>query len=318
MDIESYIAQLNSDRERTSRSYDPVEFPSKMEQLSGIKAVFFDVYGTLIDSYREEFQTEETKQAHVLNSFRKVIDEFSLENVLFDVDPSNSAPKTLRDLYHGLIFFSHEKSVKEGQEYPEVKIEGIWSTLIQIFVRHGYEVPQPGWDSQEEMAFAMAYLYHFSVLGRKLYPGVYEVLSWLKKKNMVLGIISNAQFYTRHDLSWLLFHQSNNKISELGEYFPDDNCFFSYQFGVAKPNLRLFQEALTFCKKLNISPQEVVYIGNDLFLDIASAASCGIRTVLFTGDREQLRTGKGKEPEQSIIPDITIEQLPELMLKLSF
>ncbi len=316
MHIQSYMARLASNPEWVPRSYEGVEVQSKRRQLKGTKAVVFDIYGTLIDYHLDSYLTPQTKQEHALACFQNVVDEFSMSPALSKVHPGLNPSQTLRDFYHGLIMFEHEKKAKTGIAYPEVLIEQIWKTIFQILQRHGYKVPQPGWRDVEEMSMGAAYLYHFHALGRRAYPGCYELLENLRKKGILLGIISNAQFYTLFDLSWLLIRQSQFRIKDLSLYFPEDQCVLSYQYGFSKPNTELFKAALSSLERFGIEASEILYVGNDLFNDVYGAGQCGLRTCLFTGDKDTLNLATEHEEVKDLAPDLTIESLPELLFKL--
>ncbi len=317
MDIQSFMARLASNPEWTPRSYEGVEVKARSEELEGVKAVLFDVYGTLIDYYEPTYSSPQGKQAHLLECFQNVVDEFSLGDALFSVQPGTAQAQTLRDFYHGLIMLDHERKAAQGVCYPEIRIEQIWKTIFQIVQRHGYEIPQPGWQDAEEMALAAAYLYHFHALGRRLYPGVYDLLECLRKKRILMGIISNAQFYSLFDLSWLLIRQSQHRIKDISAYFPEDRCILSYQYGVAKPNPELFLTAATALKREGVEPAEILYVGNDLLNDIYGASQAGFRTCLFCGDKDTLNLAADREEVKSMAPDLSIESLPELFMKLS-
>lgn len=316
MEIQSYVAQLNSNTEWTPRSYDPVEVEASHETLSGIRAVMFDVYGTLIDIHRPEFLHKDSKQKHILSCFQRVIEEFGLAEALRDIKPDIEPNKLLRDFYHGLIFVSHEKAASQGIAYPEVRIEDIWKSLIEMCRRHGYEVPRSSWNALDDLALAMAYLYHFHVLGRRLYPGVYDLLRLLKKKEIVMGVISNAQFYTSFDLSYLLLKQSNYSIVSIQDFISDESFFLSYQYGVAKPNPILFDVCLQFLKTKGIRADQTLYVGNDILNDVFGAQQAGMRACLFAGDRDTLNLSVDNESVKDTRPDLVVEQLPEIALKI--
>ena len=149
-----------------------------------------------------------------------------------------------------------------------------------------------------------------------MYPGIYDTFKHLRNRNLTMGIISNGQFYTLVDVSCLLVKQSNDKIKNISDFISKDFCFLSYQYGCSKPNPQLFFEALKALQKTGIESEEVLYVGNDLFNDVLGASQAGMKTALFTGDRETLHLGEGREEVKGLIPDLVIEQMPELIYKL--
>lgn len=298
-----------------SRSLEPVEYPSKNEKLSDVRAVIFDVYGTLVNYWRPGIDDPANRPNLFKQAFRKVADRFGFTPFLQEMDPDAVPEKTLYDLYHGLIALSHEKSVKEDTEFPEVKIEEVWGLIILMLKRRGYDPSEVLPEDSLELARYCAFCYNFYSLGRGLYPEVVNTLSTLKKNNIELGILSNAQFYTPMDLTLFVREQSRGVFEDYNVLFNPDLTFYSYEYGVAKPNVLLFRKLYEALYEYHILPEQTVFVGNDLVLDIEPAAKAGMRTALFTGDRSSVYF---HDKYGEIIPDITFSSWDELPDKLSF
>jgi putative hydrolase of the HAD superfamily len=98
----------------------------------------------------------------------------------------------------------------------------------------------------------------------KLYPEVEEVLRSLKEQKFILGMVSNWD-------SRLLKLCAGLGI---GRYF--DFKVISAVFGAAKPNPKIFKEAL---KKANALAGEVVHVGDSLEDDVRGAHLAGIKAI---------------------------------------
>lgn len=99
-----------------------------------------------------------------------------------------------------------------------------------------------------------------------LFPGAYEVLSYLNK-NYRLHIITNgfseAQF-------------NKTKASKIDHFF---DCFIdSEQVGVKKPHPDIFNYAL---KKANVNAEQSVMIGDNLEADILGAKAVGLSCIHY-------------------------------------
>jgi putative hydrolase of the HAD superfamily len=100
----------------------------------------------------------------------------------------------------------------------------------------------------------------------ELFPETKEVLSHLKTRGLILGIISN--FDTRvYDV-----------CTDLGiiDYF--DSFVISSEAGFSKPSPEIFSLALS---KSKVSPSECIHIGDSLEHDFYGANSVGIRVILL-------------------------------------
>lgn len=75
-------------------------------------------------------------------------------------------------------------------------------------------------------------------------------------------------------------------------------------FGVAKPDPRIFLEA---CHRLGVAPQEAVYVGDDLLLDVQGAQRAGLRAVWMN------RIGKRNDLPDQVRPDAEVNSLDGLL-----
>jgi len=100
----------------------------------------------------------------------------------------------------------------------------------------------------------------------KLYPYAFEVLEYLKER-YILHVITNGFDKTQH----IKLDSAN-----LTPYF--NHIITSEKLGVKKPNPRIFQHALDLA---DASPNESIYIGDDLVVDILGCQNAGIDGIYF-------------------------------------
>jgi putative hydrolase of the HAD superfamily len=296
------------------RLLEPVKYPAIGENLSDVRAVIFDVYGTLINYWREEMGHEPERRNLFIDACEKVSGMFGFTDYLREMNPEAPPQNTLYDLYCGLIALRRERAPQAGITNPEIKIEEVWSIILKMLERHGYR-PEGIPGAKDDLSRYVAYAYNFYSLGRRLYPGVTAALTGLRDASIVLGIVSNAQFYTPIDLTLLIRDQSAGIHEDLNELFDPDFTIFSYEWGAAKPDMLLFGKLYDALYERHILPQQTVFVGNDLVLDVEPAAAAGMKTALFTGDRW---SAYFHEQEGKILPDIVFSSFDELSRKISF
>ncbi len=292
------------------RSLIPLRYPGREKKLYEIRAVIFDVYGTLINYWRPEFSDRNTRARILENAFGKTIDHFGMRPALEHMNPEGTPVATLRELYEGLIALHHDRARDKGISTPEVKIDEIWYVILLMLKRHGYDPLTLSLGTERDVARCFAWFYNSSALGGGFFPGVVDCLRKLKEQGVVLGILSNAQFYTPIDLT--LFTRDQDASGELDDYqelFEEDLVVFSYELGWAKPSMKIFQRLFDSLYEYHILPAEVVLVGNDLSIDIAPAQEAGLKTALFVGDRESVFL-HGKDRE--VTPDLTFESFGDL------
>jgi putative hydrolase of the HAD superfamily len=81
-----------------------------------------------------------------------------------------------------------------------------------------------------------------------------------------------------------------------------DPIIVSGDFGYRKPDPRLFTTAL---QALGVAPENVLFVGNDMYRDVYAAKQHGIRTVFFSSNQ-------GSKEAEGVSPDYIIYQFAEL------
>jgi len=252
-----------------------------LADLGEIKAVLFDVYGTLFISDSGDISlAQSTVQAD--GPLAALLSKFGIE----------TPPDIIREQFFAAIRDSHAKSKKKGADYPEVEIDVIWQTVT------GLE------DLQRVRAFAIEYEILVNPVGPM--PHLAEVLAACRSTGTAMGIISNAQFFTPLLFEWFL----DAGPGELG--FSEELLFYSWQWGLAKPSEKLFRATARRLSARGIDPHQALYIGNDMLNDILPARSTGFQTALFAGDKRSLRLRRDDPRCNNLKPDMIITDLIQL------
>ncbi len=245
-----------------------------------VRAVLFDVYGTLFVSGSGDVSV--VKKLVVIDELGRL-----LRNYGFSDDP-----ELIRDKYFNEIKEVHDYKRRGGVDYPEVVIEDIWSEVLDFST------------VDRAMEFAAEYESIFNPVWPM--PQTEELLAELHRRGLILGIVSNAQFFTP-----LLFPAFFGKSSiQIG--LRDELVLYSYIYGYAKPSLFLFHKAKELLERLGIDSEETLFVGNDMLNDIFPARMVGFQTALFAGDRRSMRLGEGDDRLRGIFPDITVIDLKEI------
>ena len=246
-----------------------------------VKAVLVDVYGTLFisDSGDISLAQENTKTSDEL--------ERLLRKHQIDMPPNS-----VLESFFSTIRATHQRRQADGVDYPEVEIDRIWSEVLEI----------------NDMQVARDYAVEFELLSNPVYPMPHlkEILLHCRNRDIPMGIISNAQFYTPLLFQWYL----DSELEALG--FFNDLLLFSYQIGYAKPSRMLFDIAVERLRKYGIAPQSVVYVGNDMLNDVYPAKGVGFQTALFAGDARSLRLRDNDPRCRAVSPSIIITDLIQL------
>jgi putative hydrolase of the HAD superfamily len=256
--------------------------------LDMIRAVVFDVYGTLVISGCGDIGLTQTETPG--SPFEDAWAAVRL--------PSEAAPTDGSAALSALIRQVHATSRAAGVEHPEVDILAIWHRLLQA----------QGMKADDRLRRRLALEYELRTNPVWPMPGLTETLDELADRGLVLGIVSNAQFYTPLMLR-AFFGRSLDELA-----FDEACCAWSYRQGVAKPSTTVYAPALDGLRERHgIAAHEVLYIGNDMRNDIRPAQALGCRTALFAGDARSLRLRRDDPGIELVQPDRVVTALPQVL-----
>jgi putative hydrolase of the HAD superfamily len=263
----------------------------------GIRGVLFDVYGTLFISAAGDISGTGSDPL-VSGGLEKALDALAGEYA------PQYRGEELRSYFHSEIRRRHEE-IK--LPYPEVSFDEIWTDFLRKLRGKGgpkttaLEACLPEQEGRE-----LALRYELAVNPVFPMPGARETLERLRQAGFILGLISNAQFFTP-----LLFDAFFGAPPEkLG--FDPGLLIYSYELGEAKPSPRLFSLAKKRLKALGVSAENCLYVGNDMLKDIAPASAAGFKTALFAGDRRSLRFRQEEPLVRNLKPQVIIRRLQDL------
>ncbi len=260
--------------------------------VEGIRAVLFDVYGTLVISASGDIGLS-GGQADGAGP-----DPFRLALLAAGIDPSPlAAGSDGRAALIDAIRARHTEARGRGVDFPEIDILEVWADLL----------PRLGLRAGAADVRRLAVEYEFRVNAVWTMPGLGQLLAALRERDLVLGIVSNAQFYTPLMLEALLA----TPFDGLG--FDTDCCAWSYRLGVGKPSRAIYRAALAALQaRHGIRPEQVLYVGNDMRNDIWPAAAAGLRTVLFAGDARSLRLRSDDPDVAGTVADRVVTELMQI------
>lgn len=255
------------------------------ENLGGIRAVLWDIYGTLAGVGVGDLEAALGSPERLRQALQAMINEYDLAAPLGSLFPHQPPAPALAELFLGLIDDTRLRALAQGIEYPEIVIEDIWQSILAQLATAGYHPPY----EEPRLHTAQRWAYFFDGVFQQtyLYPGAAATLNRLRQAGIVQGIISNAQFYTPIHLRRLLRQDLGEPGLEFTDIFTDSLVLFSYELGYGKPNPRGFHKAIALLNRQGITREEILYIGNDMLCDVWCSLRAGIRSAFFVGDATQ-------------------------------
>lgn len=263
----------------------PTTLQSCLPPCSPVRAVLFDVYGTMLISGSGDIGTVAAAPGAALAAAFEVL---GISLTVGDAAAAELLTETIRE---------HQARARaRGIPYPEVDIVEVWRDLLREMVRRDWA----SLDLESVDFHRLSVEYEVRANPVWPMPDLTETLEKLQQQGILLGIISNAQFFTRELFPALV----GSTLPELG--FSEALAFWSFQHLRAKPDTHLFSLAREALQSQGVQQGETLYIGNDMLNDILPAQSVGFVTGLFAADTRSLRLRRGDERVAEVRPDLTL------------
>ena len=252
-----------------------------------IECVLFDIYGTLFISGSGDISMADKKTPQI-DQINQLLSRYAIRKT----------PQTLLDEFYHAIKTRHQELRRQGVDFPEINIERIWMKVLP----------------EEARSIARQFAVEFELIVNPVYPmpNLARMLAACRHQGILMGIISNAQFYTPYLFRWFL----DSDLKDLA--IDTELVFYSYRYEVAKPSAVLFKQAAEKLKIKGISPARVLYLGNDMLNDIYPAKATGFQTALFAGDSRSLRLRSDDPRCKNMSSDLVITDLIQLIGHLQY
>lgn len=236
-----------------------------------IRAVIFDVYGTLLEVGPSPPDADE-RWRRLFSDFLRI--EPRLSRADFSVATSQVTAR-----YH---------EVDRGRAIPWPEVH--WPSVVTEVVP---ELSRLSIQERDEFLFRQVQTSHTT----RMTAEAAATLRWLQGCRCLLGIASNAQAYTLRELAEALAVHSLSM-----ELFEPQLCFWSFEHGFSKPDPHAFQILAARMAARAISARQTLMVGDRRDNDIEPAQAHGWRTWTLgsegDGDWARLRsTLRGLPPK---------------------
>ncbi len=218
-----------------------------------IRAILFDVNGTLIDIETDEGLEEIYRAiAHFLMYQGITLHRWEVRDLYFQIMQKQRAAST--------------------EKFVEWDAASVWREFLQQTGSDYTRALPP--EKLAQLPLFLAELHRGIARKRlRLFPQVKETLDQLRTRYR-MAVVSDAQSaYAVPEL---------RAVGILNYFNP---VIVSGDFGYRKPDPRLFQKALA---ALNVRPEQALYLGNDLYHDILGAQQVGMKAILVSYNRDNI------------------------------
>jgi putative hydrolase of the HAD superfamily len=239
-----------------------------------LKGIIFDINGTLTDIHTDEGYEEIYRAISHFLTYRGIyLHRWEVRDVYFQI--------------------MDEQRLLAGEKYPEFDAVGIWQAFLRRYLPKSKGKPK----SSDPTPRFLAEMYRgISRFRLALYPEVKAVLDELRP-HYQMAVVSDGQS------AWA---EPELRAVGLDGYFSP--VIVSGDFGYRKPDRRLFHAALSAMK---LTPEQVIFVGNDMYRDVYGAGRLGMKTVFFSSNQ-------GGKEMAGMAPDYIIYRFAELRQAVDF
>jgi len=286
----------------------PVKAKPFLEPQEGVRAVTWNVYGTLLCLLDGDLIWEHPEKFVTHLAMDKTIQEFKMWKAMTR-KPGHPAEYMLL-LFRNALSDLQLRPAPAGEKHPEVPADKIWENIVKKLLANEYTFDTSFYGSLDDYCRKIAYFYHASLQGCACYPGAVRALRHVKTCGKAQGLLTDGQVFTAVQLSRALLAQGATE--ELDALFDKDLRTFSCEVNGRRPSERLFKAALAKLAARGIEPGEVLHVGSSIDKDVVPAKKLGMRTALFAGDKTSLQATKSQLKDPDTQPDVLLTELTQI------
>ena len=306
--LEQYASYLDT-RDLVWPKAPDVEPPKAKPHLTRlpVKAVFWNVYGTLLVISEGELKFEVSSDFVMGVALNKTIQEFKMWNSMSRKPGQPS--DYLREIYGRIL--TEQRLAPGSERYPEVLSERLWEAVIKKLFQKDYQFDTGFFGSLNEFSKKVAYFFHASLQGTAPYEGMAAALQGVAAAGLKQGLLADSQCFTGVQLKRALDGQNGGV--DLDQVVPIAYRFLSNECRCRKPSEQLFRTALQALAAEGVGAGEVLHVGSSLTRDLGPARKLGMRTALFAGDRTSLAASPEQLKEPQYRPDVLLTELSQVV-----
>jgi FMN phosphatase YigB (HAD superfamily) len=285
--------------------FEPVAAQPYLKPLPDVRAVAWDVYGTLLRISDGELLFQHPQAMRMEVALDKTLQEF---NLWHSMSRKPGAPwEYLQTLY--LRAYDDLRLAGSGRkgDLTEIDAAQLWRKVLGKLDLDEFTYDEAFYGDLDELSEKMAYFFHSALQGVEAAAGALDTLTLLSQAGIVSGVVADGQCFTPVQMLRALGQQGT--LPAVGFLWEPRATVLSFSEGVRKPSKSLYLRAIERFRSLGLEPPQVLYVGARLREDLTIAKSLGFRTVLYAGDKVSLRASLADLRDPAVKPDRMITEL---------
>jgi FMN phosphatase YigB (HAD superfamily) len=284
---------------------EPVRARPHLVRLPGVRAVLWNVYGTLLAVGGGELWFQHPNDFVMNVALDKTVQEFKMWASM-SRKPGQPADY-MKIIYEQVL--DEQRLGSAAEKYPEVCSDRVWEAIIKKLFQKDYAFDANFYGSLNEYSRKVAYFFHASLQGTACYPGAAAALRHVAAAGLAQGLLADGQCFTPVQLQRGLAAQEPAALDELVD---PGLRVLSCELRGRKPSERLFRYAVQVLGQRGLAPEQVLHVGSRLTQDLVPARRLGMKTALFAGDRASLQANPAQFKDALSRPDVLLTELSQV------
>ena len=282
-----------------------------VKRLPEIRAVLWDVYGTLLRVSDGRFTLFPSDEVRLQIALDKTIHEFNMWHHMY----RQPGPpwKSMIGLYKSIIERQSMQGASRG-DLTEVNLVETWRNIILRLFEKEYQFDEGYYGNLDEFSEKVAYFFHCCLQATEAREGAVQAMTDIAGNQLLQGFLSDGQSFTLVQTLGALALQG--PLPPLYELFRPQTIILSCDIGVRKPSRSLFTVAVDQLRTLGVQAQEILHISCRLTTDLVPARAAGMKTALLVAERSGLEVDAAVLKDSAKKPDCLLTDLRQLRLML--
>ncbi len=278
-----------------------------IQHLPDIRAVLWDVYGTLLRVSDGRFTLFPDDKVRLQIALDKTIHEFNMWNHMYR-RPGPPWQSMIR-LYKSTIERQSMQGAVRG-DIKDVNLVETWGRIIMRLFEKDYKFDETLYGNLDEFSEKVAYFFHSCLQGTEARAGAVSAMTDLASNELLQGFLSDGQSFTLVQTLRALALQG--PLPPLYQLFRPQTMILSHDLGVKKPSRSLFSHAINQLRGLGIKAEEILHISCRLTTDLIPARTAGMKTALLAAEKSGLVVSAADLKDTAKKPDRLLTDLNQL------
>jgi FMN phosphatase YigB (HAD superfamily) len=286
----------------------PVSARALDKPLHGIRAVVWNLYGTLLRVTDGQLLLSHHTELRMQVALEKTIGEFNMWNSMTR-KPGAPWEYVLPKYRAALQDLELTTGAPDG-EFAHVNGASVWRRILDMLGQKEYQYDEGFYGNLDQLSEKIAYFFQSCLQAVEAAPNALKALTCVRQSGLEQGLLADAQPFSL--IQALRAFGQQGKLPPLSELFDPACLILSCQLGVRKPSAGMYDACLQRFADKGVQPKEILYVGNRLQADVAIAKQMGMRTALYAGDKLSLQATPAEIKHRDLRPKRLLTDLIQI------